>query len=78
VTGRDLRLREHRRGVAGRTVAVSVPSPIKREREVREWREVAARADAALLRDRRIQSRVQHRDERVGEHGAGARSNPSR
>ena len=39
----------------------------QREREMRERREVAARADASLLRDRRVQIGVQHLEQQIDE-----------
>ena len=48
------------------------PSPISDEREMRERREIAARADASLLRNRRIQPGVQHAEQQLGELEARA------
>ncbi len=45
----------------------------QREREMRQRREVSARAHAALLRNRRKESRVQHAGEQVREVDARAR-----
>ena len=50
----------------------SVAFADQREREMRERREIAARADASLLRDRRIQPGVQHREQQLGELGTRA------
>ena len=78
-----LRAERHRREPrslrASSAASARAPSPCssvafadQREREVRERREVAARADAALLRDRRIQPGVEHR-ERAGRRAPAAR-----
>ena len=50
----------------------SVAFADEREREVRERREIAARADAALLRNRRIEPGVEHR-RRAGRRARRAR-----
>src|SRR5438045_8971518 len=39
----------------------------ERQRQMRERREIAARPDASLLRNRRMQLRVEHGDEQLGE-----------
>ena len=44
----------------------------QRESEMREWREIAARADASLLRNRRVQARIEHGDEQLRKVGARA------
>ena len=70
--GRKATCCEHVFRRASPTVAREDSFADEREREVSERCEVAARADTALLRNLRMQARVEHADEQLGELGPSA------
>src|SRR5258705_4840601 len=66
--------------IGGRTTPVAVPQLAladQREREMRQWSQVAAGPDAALLRYRRMQTPAQHTAGTAGARPARAPVGPS-
>ena len=70
---REAGLGEHRRGGAGAVATMEFALADEREREMRERREVAARADGPLLGNGRPEVGVEHRAEESRHVGARAR-----